>query len=318
MAKLDWYIRANLKPKNMQMLIALDELRQVGRVASHLNVSQPAISKTLAELERGLGVELFLRSPKGLIPTLYGQSLIKLSRSVMHEFEVTRHELHQLASGAEGKIRVGVLPVAAPVLAPRALIRLREALPRISVALHEGTTDHLLPLLRTGELDIVVGNLPAASALVSMGLQEQILFQNETIAVVCGANHPLGQRNEITCEDLKPYSFVIPPIGSAFRSSVDAVMEVFGLDLTSGLIESGSMTSTNTFVRGTQSLSLYSRHLAEHYCRMGFLHILPISAPNVTMPIGMVWSLTQEKTPGLIELREILIDVAKDVFSEGE
>lgn len=154
MAKLDWYIRANLKPKHMQMLIALDELRQVGRVASYLNVSQPAISKTLAELERGLDVELFFRSPKGLIPTPYGQTLIKLSRSVMHEFDVTRHELLQLASGAEGRIRVGVLPVAAPVLAPRALIRLREALPRISVVLHEGTTDHLLPLLRSGSLTL--------------------------------------------------------------------------------------------------------------------------------------------------------------------
>ena len=125
MAKLDWYIRANLKPKHMQILIALDELRQVGRVASYLNVSQPAISKTLTELERGLGVELFVRSPKGLLPTRYGQSLIKLSRSVLLEFDVTHQELQQLASGAVGRLRVGVMPVAAPALAPMALIRAR-------------------------------------------------------------------------------------------------------------------------------------------------------------------------------------------------
>jgi len=315
MAKLDWYIRANLKPKHMQMLIALDELRQVGRVASYLNVSQPAISKTLAELERGLAVELFFRSPKGLIPTPYGQALIKLSRSVMQEFDVTRHELLQLASGAEGRIRVGVLPVAAPVLAPRALIRLREALPRISVVLREGTTDHLLPLLRSGELDIVVGNLPPASASVAMGLQEKILFQGETISIVCGAHHPLCQRATVGAEDLKHYPFVIPPIGSAFRSSVDAVMEAFGLDSSSGMIESGSMTSTNTFVRGTLALSFYSRHLAEHYARLGVLTILPFDTASETTPVGMVWSPAEEKNPGLAEFREILVSVAQDVFT---
>lgn len=314
MAKLDWYIRANLKPKHMQMLIALDELRQVGRVASYLNVSQPAISKTLTELERGLGVELFLRSPKGLVPTRYGQSLIKLSRSVMHEFDVTHQELQQLASGAEGQLRVGVLPVAAPVLAPRALIRLREALPRLSVVLQEGTTDHLLPQLRAGELDIVVGNLPPASASVAMGLEEQVLFQGETIAVVCGAHHPLSQRKTLSPEDLQPYPFVVPPIGSAFRSSVDEVMQAFGLDSSCAKIESGSMTSTNTFVRGTQALSFYSRHLAEHYSRLGLLKILPLMTPQQTMPIGMVWSPMQEQNPGMAEIRQLLMTVATEVF----
>lgn len=314
MAKLDWYIRANLKPKHMQMLIALDELRQVGRVASYLNVSQPAISKTLAEIERGLGVELFLRSPKGLVPTPYGQALIKLSRSVMREFDMTRHQLQQLASGAEGRIRMGVLPVAAPVLAPRALIRLREVLPRISVLLQEGTTDQLLPLLRSGDLDIVVGNLPPASASVAMGLQERILFQGETIAIVCSAGHPLSLKKNLHPEDLKPYPFVIPPAGSAFRASVDAVMEAFGLDMSSGLIESGSMTSTNTLVRGTQALSFYSRHLAEHYSRLGSLTILPLDTPSGTMPIGMVWSPSGENSPGLEEFRNILVSVVHEVF----
>lgn len=314
MAKLDWYIRANLKPKHMQILIALDELRQVGRVAVYLNFSQPAISKTLTELERGLGVELFVRSPKGLIPTRYGQSLIKLSRSVLQEFDVTHQELQQLASGAVGRLRVGVLPVAAPVLAPMALIRLQEALPRLSVVLQEGTSDHLLPQLRAGELDLVVGNLPPASSSVAMGLEESILFMGETVAVVCGTHHPLNHRAELSPEDLKPYPFVIPPIGSAFRATVDEVMLAFGLDSSCAMIESGSMTSTNTVIRGTQALSFYSRHLAEHYCRLGALTILPLNTPRQTMPIGMVWSPMQEQNPGMVKMRELLVDVAAEVF----
>ena len=69
MARLDWYIRSNLKPRHLQLLVALDELRHVGRVAEFLHISQPAVSKTLAELERGLELQLFERSPRGLTPT---------------------------------------------------------------------------------------------------------------------------------------------------------------------------------------------------------------------------------------------------------
>jgi hypothetical protein len=69
MAKLDWYIRANLKLRHLQLLVALDDFRSVGRVAAHLNVSQPAVSKTLAMLEEGLEVALFDRSTRGMEPT---------------------------------------------------------------------------------------------------------------------------------------------------------------------------------------------------------------------------------------------------------
>lgn len=148
-----------------------------------------------------------------------------------------------------------------------------------------------------------------------MGLQEKVLFPGETIAIVCGAHHPLLQRATVCSEDLKHYPFVIPPIGSAFRSSVDAVMEAFGLDSSSGMIESGSMISTNTFVRGTPALSFYSRHLAEHYARLGVLTILPLDTPNETTPIGMVWSPAEEKNPGLAEFRELLVLVAQEVFA---
>ena len=59
MAQLDWFIRANLKPRHLQLLVAMDDYRSLGRVAENVNVTQPAVSKTLGELERGLGVKLF-------------------------------------------------------------------------------------------------------------------------------------------------------------------------------------------------------------------------------------------------------------------
>ena len=71
MPNLDWYMRASLRPRHLQLLTALDDVRHVGRVAASLNVSQPAVSKTLAELEKGLGVKLFERTARGVHPTIY-------------------------------------------------------------------------------------------------------------------------------------------------------------------------------------------------------------------------------------------------------
>lgn len=297
----------------MQLLIALDDLRQVARVAGYLNVSQPAVSKTLAELEKGLGVVLFLRGPKGMLPTAYGQILIKLSRSVMRELDVTRDEMRLLASGADGRIRVGVLPAAAPVLAPKALIRLRQTSPLTSVVLHEGTSDYLLPRLRQGDLDIVVGTLPPASKV--LGLEEQILHHGERIFVVCGDHHPLAKQQQVSFEDLKPLWVVVPPASSAFRVSVDAAMEAVQLDASRALIESGSMTATNTFLRETDAISFYSEHLAKHYSEKGLIHILPVDLPNLTAPLGMAWLALQENSPSLQRLKECLMVLSQEVFT---
>jgi DNA-binding transcriptional LysR family regulator len=120
MSQLDWYIRANLKPRHLQMMVALDDLRHLGRVAQSLHVSQPAVSLALGELEKGLGFKLFDRTPKGVVPNAYGESLIQHARLILGNLTQMRHELHALQSGASGKVHVGALPAMTPSLLPQA------------------------------------------------------------------------------------------------------------------------------------------------------------------------------------------------------
>ena len=99
-------MRASLRPRHLQLLTALDDVRHVGRVAASLNVSQPAVSKTLAELEKGLGVKLFERTARGVHPTIYGASLIRHARSVLAELTLARDDLRGLMSGEIGRAHV--------------------------------------------------------------------------------------------------------------------------------------------------------------------------------------------------------------------
>jgi DNA-binding transcriptional LysR family regulator len=160
-----------------------------------------------------------------------------------------------------------------------------------------------------------VGNLPPAS--MAAGLQEVILHPGERIKLVCGASHPLVRCDEVKLDDLNAFMFVLPPLGSAFRVSVDAVMAAMGVEYSRALVESGSMTATNTFIRETEALSFYSEHLAAHYARMGAIKELPLDIPNLTAPIGMVWMEVPGRREALELFQHCLVEQTDSLFDTG-
>jgi DNA-binding transcriptional LysR family regulator len=81
--QLERYLRAGLTPRALRLVVALDDVRHVGRVAAFLHVTQPAVSKSLGELERGMGVRLFERTTLGLRPTAFGACLVHHARVLL-------------------------------------------------------------------------------------------------------------------------------------------------------------------------------------------------------------------------------------------
>ena len=125
MGQLDWYLRGDLKPRHLQLMVALDEVRNIGKAAARANVTQPAISKALGDLERGLGVKLFERSARGVQPTVYGECLIRHARIMLDQLASTRDELRGLVTGATGRVAVGALSSTVNTLLPQSLALLR-------------------------------------------------------------------------------------------------------------------------------------------------------------------------------------------------
>ena len=114
MAQLDSYIRTDLKPRHLHLLVALDNIRNLGRVAEYMHVTQPAVSKSLAELERGVGLRLFERTARGVHPTIYGECLIRHARSMLTDLAQARF------ASVDPERRTAVLALAQPrVSSPR-------------------------------------------------------------------------------------------------------------------------------------------------------------------------------------------------------
>lgn len=308
MAQLDWYIRAHLKPRHLQLLVAMDELRNLGKVAASAHVSPPAISKSLAELERGLGLKLFERTARGVQPTIYGECLIRHARAILDGLGEARDELRRLVAGVSGRVRVGVLPAVMPTLMPRALAMLKACDRGTKVALREGTMDALLPELLTGKLDLIVGRLPHTRGDRSIGEKE---LARGPIALVTGPSHPLARRRRILWAELNEYPWVLPPVGTLLREPLERAFERHGVAMPADTIETLSVPLVIAYLQLTSTIAPMAQDIAEHYQREGRIVVLPLELPRLLRPLGISWNKARPIGPSVRLLMQCLEDAAR-------
>ncbi|VCU69537.1 HTH-type transcriptional regulator GbpR [Pigmentiphaga humi] len=307
MAKLDWYIRANLKPRHLQLLVALDELRNLGKVAVNLNVTQPAVSLALSELEKGLGFKLFDRTARGVQPNAYGECMIRQARTMLSTLAQTRDELRALQSGASGRTALGAMPAMTSALVPHALAALKRISPTTSVQIHEGSMDTLLPDLRRGNLDVLVGRL---SSRPSADFAEEELFGGAS-QVVVGCQHPLAGAKQLHWRDLGKYPWVLPPTTSLPREPLEATFQEHGIPIPRDTIETVSVPVIASYLRSTEAVGLLSPVAARHYCGLGMLVVLPLELRGLLRPIGLTWSKQHALSPA----SELLMRCLREVSS---
>jgi len=292
MAQLDWYLQINLKTRHLRLLVALDDFGNLKQVADITHVTLPAVSKALAEIEKGLGLELFKRTSKGLRPTPYGQVLVRYARSILKDIHGARDELKALSSGSQAKIHVGVFPASSSTLLPAALVLLKERSPGTNVLVTEGTANTLLPELWQGRLDLVVGRLPTLDA--SSNFEEKVLLE-EAIRVLASRNHPLAQSKKLNWCDLQPYPWVLPPIGSLLRDPLERTLEHHGMVLSNNYIETSSVHVGRAYLSMSHAVGVMTGIVAKD--PMHPLTILPLSLPRLMRPVGVLWNRNRVITP---------------------
>ncbi len=309
MSQLDWFLRAQLKPRQLHLLVALDDLRHLGRVASRLHVSQPAVSLALAQLEKGLGFRLFDRNAKGVVPNSYGVCLIRQARAVLACLAQAHDELQALQSGFAGKVTVGALPAMTPGLLPRALAALKQAAPQTRAVVHEGSMEALLPELRRGAIDLIVGRLTQPEGSEDLG--QEALYAGNNVVVV-GRHHPLARREALTWADLLPYPWVLPPVGSLSREPLENALRRHGITPPEDAIETLSVHVITGYLQLSAALGLLAQPVARHYVRLGWLAQLPLTLPDPLRPIGMSWNRHQARAPALQTLMDCLRQAAAE------
>ena len=170
-------LAARLKMKHLALLLAIREQRSLTRVAEHMATSQPAVTHALAELEAMFGAPLFTRSARGMAPTPLGRVALERAQAMLQDLGHWARDMQAAATGHAAHLQVGAIPFISGRLLAAAIGSTRPREQRITVTLHEGTSDHLLARLRRHELDCVIGR---TSAVLSMdGLVHEVLYEQE-------------------------------------------------------------------------------------------------------------------------------------------
>lgn len=292
MSELDWYLKINVKARHLRLLVTIDTYRNLTQVADVTHVSVPAVSKSLAELERGLGLTLFERTTQGIVPTPYGECLIRHARAVLAILHQASDDLKALSSGTAGKVHIGMLPASASVLLPQALNLLKQRSPGTNVMVTEGTTALLLPELWQGQLDLVVGRLPPTDTLGSF--EEKELLE-EPVTLMTGPHHPLARKKALTWSDLRPYPWILPPPGSILRDPLERALEAHNVPLTNNYIETLSVHVARAHLQVSDCIAVMAGTPVQDAAQR--LHTLPLSLPQLLRPAGVLWNRNRGLTP---------------------
>lgn len=303
MAQIDRVLRSNIKLRHLQLVVALDQFRHLGRTAEFLAVSQPAVSKMLTEVEKMLDLSLFDRSPRGTTPTASGQAIVRFARSVLADFERTRDEMAAVASGAAGRTRVGAMVVALPVLLAGAVKLLKQRSALATVLVEEGDLTHLLPKLRLGELDLFVGRLEPGYA--APDLVTEPLF-NEPMVVVVKRGHALARKRQPGWADLAGLPCVLPPPWASLRVKIEQTFFRHGLQPPVDLVETSSFLALSTFLRQRDAVGFLARSVGLHFQNEGWLTVLPIELDLELPAIGLITVRGRHLTPSSEQLMACL------------
>src|SRR5882762_10222192 len=142
-----WFLRARIKTRQLLLLQVLAEEGNIHRAAQELNMTQPAASKLLKNLEDVLGVQLFDRLPRGMRPTWYGESMIRHARMVLANLSQAYDEVEALKAGRFGQVSVGAITAPGMTLLPPAIAVVKQEHPSLRVSLQIETSDVLMERL---------------------------------------------------------------------------------------------------------------------------------------------------------------------------
>jgi len=302
-------IMSRLHAKQLRLLIALAEKGSLLNAAEGLGLTQPGASKALKELESAVGVELFLRTNRGLLPTPAGTCAIRFARLIQADLDNLRLELHAIASGSGGKLAIGTIMGAVPLLT-HAISRLLESQPRLSIEVVEDTSTTLLGLIDQGRLDAAICRLSVSERPESY---DALVIKDESLAVIAHAAHPAAQRERVELRDLSDSRWVVYRANMPMRRTLEHEFFAAQLPFTLHLIETPSaLTTLSLLSRNPRLVALVSVEVADYVCQHGLVSRLPLELRSHSEPYELVSRRSAQQNPAFALLVESLYAIQRE------
>lgn len=294
--------------RQLMHLLAIGRCGTFSRAAEELRMSQPALSNSISQLETRLKTRVLERGRHGAKLTDVGRVLVRHAEILQSQMRRALEEISFHRQSQLGPLIVGVTPVAAASLVPRALARLKKDMPKLAIKVQETVFHDGMNDLLKGNLDLMVGPI-GVYALVE-GIEEQRLAI-DPFSLVVRSGHPLSRKRSVSLRQIADVEWVLPSDQSAFQRQLEALFVVAGLGWPAGAITTDSMTAMKAIVMYGDCVALMPRQLVAIEQQAGLLQTVRIVEAGASRALGISWAKGRTPSAPAVAFVKALQDCAR-------
>jgi len=280
----------------------------MGKAASQLSVSQPAISKAIADMEAALGVRLLDRNPRGVVPTIYASALLDRGLVAFDELKQGIEHVNFLANPATGELRIGSTIAIATGFLSAVIDRLSRKYPRMVFYLSAGEAAMTYRSLEERTVDLVIAPIFADMAMEH--LRAEILY-DEPLVVVAGAQSAWARRRKIELAELAGAAWTLPPPDSLYGSVVAEAFRARGLPVPPATVFTSVTAARSALLATGRFVSIVQGSMMRFNLNNPAFKVLPIDLPTTRRPIGAITLKARTLSPVAQLFMEAAHEVAK-------
>lgn len=301
------YLSNRLLPKHFNLIHAIRETGQLSLAAQALAISQPAASRMLAEIERLVDAAVFIRTPKGMEPTAIGLALARRAQNLLEEIREASREVDAIKRGLSGTVRVGAVTGGAVGYVVPALQTLKSEAGAADIHVDVGASGPLIADLQAGELDFVLGRVPAGVDVRQFDILGSL---DEEVDLLVHEVHPLAGVGGLSMADLVHFPWVIQAAGTPMRQAVESVFIAQSVPVPSNIVNTASLLVMIAMMASSNAIAPMSREVTELLCHPSGgtgLRSLDIKNTITVEPYHLITLKGKRLSPVATRLRDLVI-----------
>ena len=260
-----------LKFKHLVLLETLSRTKNMHIAAEQMNLSQPAVSKMLKEIESLLGFAVFERQPRSMPVTALGMHVITYAKKVLNDAKSFVEEMEILRQGGHGYLKVGGIFAATAVVIPNSIIEIKKKWPLLSIDVVEQTSDHLMEMLNDRTLDLAIGRFTDHTQMQFFNFEP---LGPEPFCIVVNNAHPCSNQDFCKIEELLKWPWVLYPKGTPIRERMEKAFIGANVKIPLNTVNTMSMQTFLQILKGAPMVAMLPEAMIQQQVKEGKLHIL--------------------------------------------
>jgi DNA-binding transcriptional LysR family regulator len=305
---MDWIDRIGhrLKLRDLHIVMGVAQHRSMGKAAAQLAISQPAVSKAIADVEHTLKVKLFDRTSSGVAPTPYGRALIKWGSAAFDDLRQGVKEIEHLTDPSTGELRLGCTEPMSSGFVPAIVDRLSRKYPKLVFHITQADPATLQARgLQSREIELAIGRIPGGISENEFSVE--VLFQ-EPVFIASGRTNPLTRRRKVALPELMDKFWSVPPQGAIAHSALAEACEAAMLPMPRLTVLTYSLQFHYALMATGRYLGLVPGSML-HFAKRHGLAVVPVEARLQPGPAGIVTLKNRMLSP----VAQLFIDTARQL-----